>query len=174
MKKPENMSDYARICEECKANFKEEILLHPTQSEYQGHTNLRWSNPDQSGHITKVGNDFIHVWSAKEKDLAKIGGSGSLSMHRQNNKPPFTKLVAEVDSNGDVERISVAPEPFQYEQLDEHDRQTAEVILRQIFELKHLARLVARDYSPDDQNPASIGQTAKITLDALKAMRDKK
>ena len=172
MKKPTDITNSPCRCEECYTNFQEEIMVHPIQKIYQGNTRLSWGNTDGSGHITKVGDDFIHIWSEKEKELAKIGGSASLSMHRQNNKP-ITEQMQGVQEPHKLDEKFKDP-PFQYEQLTDTDRQTAEVILRQIFELKHLAREIARDYSPDDQNPASIGQTAKITLDALKAMRDKK
>ncbi len=173
MKNPTSLSQLQQVCPDCVANFKQEIIVHPIEKTYQGKTRYSWGNTDGSGHITKVENDFIHVWSAKEKELARIGGTASLSMHRQNNKP-FTDIKKELDALQPGVNVLEPAEPFQYEQLSETDRQSAEVILRQIFELKHLARQVAKDYSPDDQNPASIGQTAKITLDALKAMRDKK
>ena len=163
MKNPTGLGQNSQTCPDCVVNFKQEIIVHPIEKTYQGKTRYSWANVDGSGHVTKVGNDFIHVWSEKEKGLAQVGGTASLSMHRQNNKP-MTGPTPTLDTTA----------AFQYEQLDENDRQSAEVILRQIFELKHLARQVAKDYSPDDQNPASIGQTAKITLDALKAMRDKK
>ncbi len=162
MKNPINLTQSEQDCPDCIANHKTPIRVHPIEKTYQGKTRYSWANVDGSGHVTKVGTDFIHVWSVKERELARVGGTASLSMHRQNSKPISDPVTLD------------PPAPFQYEQLDEHDRQSAEVILRQIFELKHLARQVARDYSPDDQNPASIGQTAKITLDALKAMRDKK
>ncbi len=162
MKNPTSITQSPQECPDCQTNFKVGVVVHPIEKTYQGNSRLSWGNTDGSGHITKIGADFIHVWSEKEKELAKIGGTASLSMHRQNNKPISDPVTLD------------PPAPFQYEQIDEHERQSAEVILRQIFELKHLAREVAKDYSPDDQNPASIGQTAKITLDALKAMRDKK
>ncbi len=173
MRNPTGLTQSEQNCPDCVTNFKTEITVHPIEKTYQGKTRYSWANVDGSGHVTKVGNDFIHVWSEKEKELAQIGGTASLSMHRQNNKGSIQPLETEAQ-RADVRGGADLVVPFQYEQLDEHDRQSAEVILRQIFELKHLARLVAKDYSPDDQNPASIGQTAKITLDALKAMRDKK
>jgi len=171
MKKPTDITNPPMRCEECRTNEGIDVMVHPIQKTYQGNTRLSWGNVDGSGHITKVGDDFIHIWSEKEKELAKIGGSASLSMHRENSKPI---VIQGGDKTFHIDPNVEPPPPFQYEQIGEDERRDAEIILRQIFELKHLAREIARDYSPDDQNPASIGQTVKITLDALKAMRDKK
>ena len=75
------------------------------------------------------------------------------------------------------EKLDLQPKqggkPFQFQYITEHERETAGVILRQVFELKQLARNIAKEYHNDDSNPASIGQAAAITLDALRVMREK-
>jgi len=90
MKKPTDITNSPCRCEECYTNFNEEIMIHPIEKTYQGSTRLSWGNTDGSGHITKVNDDFIHVWDEKEKELVKDGGTARLKLHREDKiEPPL-------------------------------------------------------------------------------------
>jgi len=169
MKKPTSLSDKMG-CQECDVSWNRLIEVHAIQKEFKGNKYLTWANSDGSTHQLSKQFEFIHVWSEEESKIGKDGGTARLKAHRDGGT-----FATGNSASMEIPTGTRPPEkPFQYEQLSEHDRQTAEVIIRQVFELKHLAREIAKDYTNDDQNPASIGQVCGITLEALKIMREKK
>ena len=173
MKKPTDITNPPQVCEECKTNFGKEITVHPVKKEFQGSPYLTWANEDGSSHSMGAEQQYIHVWNDKEKQAAKIGGSALVKPIRE--EQGISLIPKEGGSSPAPQHMpdKKFEKPFQYELIGEDDRSTAEVIMRQIFELKHLAREVAIDYSNDDLNPASIGQVARVVLEAMKEVREK-
>jgi len=92
LKNPDS-ADQVAECVDCEASeWKVAIKIHSgartwrqpdkTIKKYFG-----WDNPDGSAHIIKAGEDFFHVWSAIEKEIAKERGTAGLRKYREDNEP---------------------------------------------------------------------------------------
>lgn len=63
----------SEVCPTCLKDHDVEVTIHAEEVTYNGVTSLKWRNTNGSSHITKVGDEFVHVRPATNN----LNGSGN-------------------------------------------------------------------------------------------------
>ena len=159
MKKPETINDAPKRCEECFTNFQKEIMVHAVEKTWKDGKYLTWGNIDGSSHSMSKEFQYIHVWSEEEKKQAKIGGSASLKILRQNIGGDKTQELIQKDllQPRTMDAADFAEEPMRKRvQLECKFIQIIEDEVRKYLDTGHGV--------PD---PAHVGMYVKLIKDCM-------
>ena len=121
MKRPNSLSDANQICQDCITEWDKQIEVHAVAKEFKGKKYFTWANKDESGHVTKVNEEFFHVWSEAERAIAKEGQTAGLRAWRDAKKSD--EIVAEIKPEGNLPEETIVKTTLEVKAVPEETKE---------------------------------------------------
>ncbi len=178
MKRPDSLSAPNQICPECVTEWDKEITVHAVQKDFKGKKYFTWANSDESGHVTKVNEEFFHVWSEAERAIAKEGQTAGLRSWRdakaKDSGEEIVKTTLEVKAVPEETKEAVNTDGPRVKEIDVADIAEPRLKAEALVECKviHVIEQVVFKFLQSkkpmvEPNPNHIGMYVKLIRDSL-------